>query len=111
MKGTWAKCSMLALQYAMGIVVLIEALILALSPGAAHSFHKTGMPDFVRLGIAWGEVIGAGLFLIPWTAVIGGRILLAVFLGAIAIHLLHGIHDVGYLVIYAAAAWAVVESK
>jgi hypothetical protein len=111
MTGWRSRCSMLALQYSLGIVVLIQALIFALAPGAGRAFHKTGMPDIVRLGIAWGEVAGAVLLLVPWTAVIGGRILMAICLAAIAIHLLHGMRDVGYLVIYASAAWAVVESK
>jgi hypothetical protein len=49
--------------------------------------------------------------LIPRTAVRGAWILLAVFVLAIAIHLLHGLFNVGNLVIYVAAASVVVAGK
>ena len=47
----------------------------------------------------------------PRTAIRGARVLVAVFVLAIVIHLLHGLYEVGNLVIYTAAAWAVAEGK
>jgi hypothetical protein len=36
---------------------------------------------------------------------------MAIFILAIAVHLLHGMHNVGNLLIYTASAWAVAASK
>ena len=69
------------------------------------------MPGFVRLVIGFGEIAGALLLLIPGTVVRGAWLLLAVFVMAILLHLLHGMYGVGYLVVYAAAAFAIAVSK
>lgn len=99
------------LQWVLGLVVLVEALMLAFAPGARHQFSKTGMPEVLRLALAWGEIIGAILFLIPQTVVRGAWILMCVFILAAAVHVLHGMPDVGFLLIYAAAAWAVASGR
>ena len=65
----------------------------------------------MRLVLAWGEIVGCVLFLIPRTAVRGAWLLVAVFVMAILIHLLHGLYNVGNLVIYAAAAFAVAVGR
>jgi hypothetical protein len=96
------------LQWMLGLVILEEALRFAFSPEAAHAFAKTGMPNFIRLGLAWAEIAAAILFLIPRATVFGGRFLMAVLGAAIVIHVLHGWFDVGVLVVYAAATWAVL---
>src|SRR5882672_5986620 len=111
MKTTLSKCSLLLLQWTLGLTVLIEALILALSPGAAHSFANTGMPNVVRLVLAWGEIAGAVLFLVPPTVVAGARVLIAVFLLAVVVHLLHGWMNVGMLLVYSAGAFAVMTNR
>ncbi|MGA7217576.1 MAG: DoxX family protein [Candidatus Sulfotelmatobacter sp.] len=104
------KCALTALQWTLGIVNLIEA-ILFLLPSARHDFAKTHMPEVVRQILGWGELIGAVLLLIPRTVVTGGWVLAGIFVLAIAIHLLHGAYNVGNLAIYAAAAWAVASAK
>jgi len=94
------------LQWTLGIVILIEA-ILFLIPGAGHDFARTHMPDVVRQVLGWGEIAGAILLLVPRTAARGAWLLAGIFVLAILLHLLHGMHNVGDLVIYTAAAWAV----
>lgn len=104
------KYALTALQWTLGVVILIEA-ILFLLPSARHDFARTHMPDTLRQVLGWGEIIGAVLLLIPRTAVRGGWVLIVIFVLAIIVHLLHGMFNVGNLVIYSAAAWAVAESK
>jgi hypothetical protein len=101
---------MTVLQWALGIVILIEAVMFVL-PSAAHDFARTHMPGFVRLVLGFGEILGCILLLIPQTAIRGAWLLLAVFIMAILIHLLHGTYNVGNLVIYAAAAFAIAMGK
>ena len=57
------------------------------------------------------EIIAAILFLIPPTRTIGGRALLAIFVAAALIHILHGQPDVGNLLIYGAAVYAVLAAR
>jgi cell division protein FtsW (lipid II flippase) len=99
------------LQWTLGPVVLIEAGLFVLSPHAGNDFAKTHMPQALRLVLGWGEIAAAILFLIPKTAVRGAWLLLVIFVLAIAIHLLHGMPNVGALVVYAAVAWAVATVK
>jgi len=106
-----AKCSIVILQWTLGLVVLIEAGLLAFSSPEIRSFHKAGLPDAVRLVLAWGEILGAVVFLIPRTVVLGGWILIVVFLAASGVHLLHGMWNVGMLLIYVAAAYAVMTNR
>jgi len=99
------------LQWALGLVILGESARFAFSSGAAQAFAKTGTPNIIRLALAWAEIAAAILFLVPRTLVIGGWLLIVVLVSAIVIHLLHGWFDVGALVVYAAAAWAVMAGK
>jgi len=99
------------LRWVLGLVILEESLRFAFSPEAAHAFAKTGLPNFIRLGLAWAEIAAAILFLVPRATVVGGRFLIVVLGAAIVIHILHGWFDVGVLVVYAAAAWSVVAVK
>lgn len=110
MSGLPAKCGLTALQWSLGIVILIEAVMFVL-PGAAHEFARTHMPGVVRMIVGFGEIAGSVLLLIPQTVVRGAWLLLAVFVMAILIHLLHGLYGVGNLVIYAAAAFAIAVGK
>ena len=98
------------LKYSLGIVILIEAVMFVL-PSAAHEFSRTHMPGFVRMVLGWGEIAGSVLLLIPKTAIQGAWLLLAVFVMAILIHLLHGMYGIGNLVIYAAAAFAIAVGE
>jgi len=92
-------------------VILAESAHFALSPAAADAFVKTGLPNFIRPALAWAEIVAAVLFMVPRATVAGGRFLIVVLALAILLHLLHGWLDVGALVVYAAAAWAVVAGK
>ena len=105
-----AKCGLTVLQWTLGVVVLIEAVLFVL-PGAAHDFARTHMPGFVRLLLGFGEILGCILLLIPKTTVRGAWLLLAVFIMAILIHLLQGAYNVGNVAIYAAAAFAIAVGK
>lgn len=110
MSGLSAKCGLTALQWSLGIVVLIEAVMFVL-PSAAHDFARTHMPSVVRMVVGLGEIAGSVLLLIPQTVVRGAWLLLAVFVTAILIHLLHGLYGVGNLVVFAAAAFAIALGK
>jgi type II secretory pathway component PulF len=105
-----AKLGLNLLRWSLGIVVLVEAVIFVL-PSAAQAFANTHMPGFVRLVLGFGEMLGCVLLLIPRTIVRGAWLLLAVFVMAILLHLLHGLYGIGNLVIYAAAAFAIATGK
>lgn len=105
-----SKCGLTILQWSLGIVILIEAVMFVL-PSAAHDFARTHMPGFVRMVLGVGEIIGSVLLLIPGTTIRGAWFLVAVFTMAILLHLLHGMYGVGNLVIYTAAALAIAMEK
>jgi hypothetical protein len=104
------KCALTALQWTLALVILIEA-ILFLLPAARHDFARTHMPDILRQILGWGEIAGAILLLIPRTVVRGGWLLIAIFVLAAIVHVLHGMYNVGNLAIYAVAAWVVAVGK
>ena len=104
------KCGLTALQWALGIVILIEA-VLFVRPSAAHEFSRAHMPTFIRMVLGYGEIFGCVLLLIPHTTVRGAWLLLGIFTMAIMIHLLHGMYGVGNLVIFAGAAFAIATGK
>jgi len=106
-----ARSALTCLQWALAIVCLVEAGIFILAAGARHEFGRTHMPPILRPLLGWGEIIGAVLLLIPRTAVRGAWLLLMIFLAAILLHLLHGMPNVGALVVYSAAAWAIAFGK
>jgi len=104
------KCALTGLQWTLGLVILIEAVLFVI-PSAPHDFAATHMSDVVRQVLGWGEIIGAVLLLIPRTASGGAWVLAVIFVLAIVVHLLHGAYNVGNLVIYIAAAWTVAVGK
>ena len=105
-----SKIGLCVLQWSLGIVILIEAVMFVL-PSAAHEFSRTHLPGIVRMIVGWGEIAGAVLLLIPKTTIRGAWLLLAVFVLAILLHLLHGLYGIGNLVIYAAAAFALAVGR
>src|SRR5258708_9672419 len=109
MKEQRTKPAVAALQWTLGVVILIEA-VLFLMPAARQAFARTHLPNLVRQILGWGEIVGAALLLIPRTAIRGAWVLVAVFLFAIVLHLLHGMYNVGNLAIYTAAAWALAAT-
>jgi hypothetical protein len=106
MTANRTKCAITALQWTLGVVILIES-ILFLLPTAAHAFARTHMPNVIRFALGFGEIAGCLLMLYPRTATRGAWFLMVVFVLAIVIHLLHGMFNVGNLAIYTAAAWVV----
>lgn len=104
------KLGLTVLQLTLGIVILIEAVMFVM-PNAAHDFARTHMPGMVRMILGFGEILGSVLLLIPQTVVRGAWLLLAIFVFAILLHLLHGLYGIGNLVIYAAAAFAIAVGK
>ena len=102
--------AMLGLQWSLGVVLFAEAARLALS-GHAHAAHQLGLPGAVLLVLALAEMLAAALFLIPRTVVTGGVALIVILALAMLIHILHGQTNVGGLVVYTAAVWAVVQER
>jgi len=102
------KFALTALQWTLGLTLLIQAALFAFARASAHAFSKTGLPHWVRVVEAWGEMLTASLFLIPGTVVIGGWGLIVFLAAAILIHLLHGSYNVLPFAVYAAAALAVI---
>jgi hypothetical protein len=99
------------LQWVLGLVIMEASLRFAFSHAAARDFARTGLPDFIRLALALAEIVAVLLFLIPHATQVGGRTLIAVLAFAVLLHLLHAWYDVGTLVVYAAATWAVMAGK
>jgi hypothetical protein len=100
--------AILGLQWTLGTVVFAEAGWLAFS---GHAAQQLGVPMVVLTALAWAEMLAAALFLIRPTVVIGGVTLIVIFALAMLIHLLHGRTNVGALMVYAAATWAVVQAS
>jgi len=101
-----ASGALTGLKWALGIVILIEGGIFVLTPDARLEFARTHMPQLLPLFLGWGEIVGAILLLIPQTAA-RCWLLFIIFLVAILLHVVHGRQNVGALVIYSAAAWAI----
>jgi hypothetical protein len=110
MSTTQTRFALTVLQWTLGVVILVESVLFVL-PSAAHEFARTHMPGFIRFVLGGGEIAGCILLLIPRTAIRGAWLLLAVFVMAILMHLLHGMYGVGNLVIYSAAAFVVAVGK
>ena len=60
---------------------------------------------------AVSEAIAALLLLIPRTLKIGAIALILIFALAALVHILHGQYDIGNLIIYTAATWAVMTNS
>jgi DoxX-like family len=91
------------LRWTVGLVVLFESCRLAFWPSEIHAFSKSGLPGWIRPGLAGSEIVAAVLFLVPLTSVAGSYLLLLVFLLAALVHVLHGQYDVGVLAVYSMA--------
>ena len=99
------------LQWGMAIVILTEASLFLMGPNAGPQFSKSHMPGLLRWLLGGGEIVGSILLFIPRTISFAGWLLVSIFLLAIVTHLLHGMPNVGSLVIYAAAAWVLAVSN
>ena len=111
MNPTLRKLAISGLRWALGTVVLLESIHFALSPVAAHEFAATGLPHWIRPMLAGSEIIAALLFLMPGASLAGGYALLFVFTIAAVIHILHGVYDVGSLILYGMAVVVCVTHR
>lgn len=93
----------IALRWAVGLVVLVEALHFAVSPAAGAQFARTGLPLWMGPALAWVEAVAAILFLVPAARPVGGYTLLLTFVAAVTLHFHLGNYRVGALIVYAAA--------
>ncbi len=59
-----------------------------------------GFAQWIRPVVGVTETFAAILFLVPFTRVLGGYMLLLIFALAVVIHILHGEMDVGALIVY-----------
>lgn len=112
MNPTLKKWAVPALQWILGLSVLLESVHTATSSGAIHHFVKLGIPPWVPRVLGSVEAVAAILFLIPVTTIAGGYALLVIFAMAAVIHLLHGQHDeILGLLLYAAAALVIMAYR
>lgn len=87
------------LQWIVGLVLIVESLRFAFEPSATRHFTRTGMPPWMRPALALTEIAGAILFLVPFTTLLGGCLLLVIFFLAVLLHILHGEYDIGVLLV------------
>lgn len=95
--------AVLGLQWTVGLVLIVASFRLAFEPSAARSFARTGMPLWMRPALAWAEIAAAILFLVPFTTLLGGYLLLVIFFLAALLHILHGEFDISVLLVYGMA--------
>ena len=105
------ELSICVLRYIVGVVIVIESVITAIQYQAVAASSHIGLPSEFVLILASTEAAAAILLLIPRTLKIGAIALIVVFGVAAVVHLLHGQHDIGNLIIYAAATWAVMANS
>jgi DoxX-like family len=98
-----ANFSIPLLRWTLGLVVILESILFAFSPSAAHFLVKAGLPSWIQTVLGGAEILAAVLFLVPLTIAIGGYFLLVIFAFAILLHILHGQYQVGELFVYATA--------
>jgi hypothetical protein len=89
------KIAVEGLRWTLGLVVLLESSRLAFASSQIHAFSKTGLPEWLRPLLAGSEILAAILFLVPFTSIVGSYLLLAVFLLAALVHILHGQFECG----------------
>ena len=110
MKTHVNKTALLALQWSLGVVLFIEAALLAFSKTEIHFAGHPGIHHWIRLALAWSEMLACVVFLLPRTMKAGATLLLMVLALAAFAHALHGNFQIGGLLIFAAAV-GVVSSQ
>lgn len=78
--------AIITLRWAVGLVVLVEALHFVLSPATAAHFARTGLLFWMRPVLGWVEPLAAILFLVPATRFAGASALLLTFAAAVTLH-------------------------
>jgi hypothetical protein len=109
MSGAAGSRAMTALRWTLGLVVGWESIFTAWA--AYPEIHGTGhhaTHAWIRLILGSVEAVGAILFLLPWSALLGGWILVAVFAFAVLFHAVQGEFN-GGLIVFAAATIACME--
>lgn len=91
------------LKLVLGLVVGAYSLALLVMQFRGRPHHA-----LVMLGLV--ELAAAILFLIPRTVKLGGISLIVVFAFAALFHILRGEYSMGYLIVYGAAAFAVISN-
>jgi hypothetical protein len=95
---------LMVLRIVLGLVVGGYSLALVIEQLRGHTHHPV-----LLLGVA--ELAASILLLIPQTVRLGGISLMVVFAVAAIFHALHGEYSIGFLAVYAAAAYAVVAGE
>jgi hypothetical protein len=103
MNANLTRVSIPLLRWALGLVVVLQSFEFVFSASAAQFLAKSGLPAWLRPVLGGAEIIAAVLFLVPFTAAIGGYLLLVIFGLAALLHILHGQYGVEGLLVYAAA--------
>jgi DoxX-like family len=103
MSANLTRVSIPLLRWTLGLVVMLQSFEFVFSTSAAHFLAKAGLPAWLRPVLGGSEIIAAVLFLVPFTATIGGYLLLVIFGLAALLHILHGQYGVEGLLVYAAA--------
>jgi len=84
------RIALLGLQWTLGGVILLEAAFLAFSHAEIHFAGHPGILYWIRLALAWTEMLSCFLFLVPRAMKLGSRLLIAVFAVAVFLHVLQG---------------------
>ncbi len=105
-----SKPALLALQWTIGVVLFIEAALLAFSKTEIHFSGHPGIHHWIRIALAWSEMVACVMFLVPRTTKPGALLLIIVLALAALVHVVHGNFQIGGLLIYAAAV-SVVASQ
>jgi hypothetical protein len=69
-----------------------------------------GIHHWIRLGLAWSEMLAGVVFLVPRATKLGALLLIIALALATLVHMLHGNFQIGGLLLYAAAV-SVVASQ
>ena len=104
MNANLTRVSIPLLRWTLGLVVMLQSFEFVFSTSAAHFLAKVGLPAWLRPVLGGSEIIAAVLFLVSFTATIGGYLLLVIFGLAALLHILHGEYGVEGLLVYAVAA-------
>jgi hypothetical protein len=99
------------LRWAVGLVVLLESIHFTLSHSTARAWASMGLPGWIRPALGGAELLAVLLFLLPATRLAGGYLLVMIFAIAAILHVLHGDHDIGGLIVYAMAVLVCVAQK
>ena len=101
------------LHWTVGLVVLLESFrTFHAAHFGLHGAGHSGILNSVRMFLSGAEIVAAILFLVPFTTLMGGYILLAIFGLAIVIHGLHGeFGGLEILVLYGVAVWVSLTGR